>query len=78
MGKGSPEDVLTESAVGLSGKIGKSAVGDVEDMNFPEFHDSDCTKSCGLVESVQTPFVPKTHADAGLFLLLKAAELCRE
>ena len=31
-----------------------------------------------LVESVQTPFVPKTHADAGLFLLLKAAELCRE
>ena len=29
-------------------------------------------------ESVQTAFVPKTHADAGLFLLLKAAELCRE
>ena len=29
-------------------------------------------------ESVQTAFVPKTHADAGLFLLLKAAELSRE
>ena len=29
-------------------------------------------------ESVQTVFVPKTHADAGLFLLLKAAELSRE
>ena len=29
-------------------------------------------------ESVQTSFVPKTHADAGLFLLLKAAELSRE
>ena len=29
-GKGSPEDVLKERAVGLSGKIGKSAVGDVE------------------------------------------------
>ena len=28
-------------------------------------------------ESVQTAFVPKTHADAGLFLLLKAAELSR-
>ena len=26
-------------------------------------------------ESVQTAFVPKTHADAGLFLLLQAAEL---
>ena len=29
-------------------------------------------------ESVQTAFVPKTHADAGLFLLFKAAELSRE
>ena len=29
-------------------------------------------------ESVQTAFVPKTHADSGLFLLLKAAELSRE
>ena len=29
-------------------------------------------------ESVQTAFVPKSHADAGLFLLLKAAELSRE
>ena len=29
-------------------------------------------------ESVQTAFVPKTHADIGLFLLLKAAELSRE
>ena len=29
-------------------------------------------------ESVQTAFVPRTHADAGLFLLLKAAELSRE
>ena len=29
-------------------------------------------------ESVQTAFVPKTHADAGLFLLLQAAELSRE
>ena len=29
-------------------------------------------------ESVQTAFVPKTLADAGLFLLLKAAELSRE
>ena len=29
-------------------------------------------------ESTQTAFVPKTHADAGLFLLLKAAELSRE
>ena len=29
-------------------------------------------------ESVQTAFVPKTHADAGLFLLLKAEELSRE
>ena len=29
-------------------------------------------------ESVQTAFVPKTHADAGLFLLLHAAELSRE
>ena len=29
-------------------------------------------------ESVQTAIVPKTHADAGLFLLLKAAELSRE
>ena len=29
-------------------------------------------------ESVQTAFVPKTHADAGLFLLLKAAELSGE
>ena len=29
-------------------------------------------------ESVQTALVPKTHADAGLFLLLKAAELSRE
>ena len=29
-------------------------------------------------ESVQTAFVPKTHADTGLFLLLKAAELSRE
>ena len=29
-------------------------------------------------ESVQTVFVPKTHAHAGLFLLLKAAELSRE
>ena len=29
-------------------------------------------------ESVQTAFVPKTHADAGLFLLLKAAEVSRE
>ena len=28
--------------------------------------------------SVQTAFVPKSHADAGLFLLLKAAELSRE
>ena len=26
-------------------------------------------------ESVQTAFVPKTHAEVGLFLLLKAAEL---
>ena len=29
-------------------------------------------------ESVQTAFVPKTHPDAGLFLLLQAAELSRE
>ena len=29
-------------------------------------------------ESVQTAFVPRTHADAGLFLLLQAAELSRE
>ena len=29
-------------------------------------------------KSVQTAFVPKTHADAGLFLLLQAAELSRE
>ena len=29
-------------------------------------------------ESVQTAFVSKTHADAGLFLLLQAAELSRE
>ena len=29
-------------------------------------------------ESVQTAFVPKTHSDTGLFLLLKAAELSRE
>ena len=29
-------------------------------------------------ESVQTTFVPKTHPDAGLFLLLKSAELSRE
>ena len=29
-------------------------------------------------ESVQTAFVPKTHADVCLFLLLKAAELSRE
>ena len=29
-------------------------------------------------ESVQTAVVPKTHADAGLFLLLQAAELSRE
>ena len=29
-------------------------------------------------ESVQTAFVPKSHADAGLFLLLKAAELSPE
>ena len=29
-------------------------------------------------ESVQTAFVPKRHADAGLFLLLQAAELSRE
>ena len=29
-------------------------------------------------ESVHTAFVPKTHADAGLFLPLKAAELSRE
>ena len=29
-------------------------------------------------ESVQTAFVPKTHVDAGLFLLLHAAELSRE
>ena len=29
-------------------------------------------------ERVQTAFVPKTHADAGLFLLLQAAELSRE
>ena len=29
-------------------------------------------------ESVQTAFVPKTHADAGRFLLLQAAELSRE
>ena len=29
-------------------------------------------------ESVQAAFVPKTHADAELFLLLKAAELSRE
>ena len=29
-------------------------------------------------ESVQTAFVPRTHADAGLFLLLKAAEPSRE
>ena len=29
-------------------------------------------------ESVQTAFVPKTHADAGLFLLLQAAELSSE
>ena len=29
-------------------------------------------------ESVQTAFVPKAHADAGLFLLLQAAELSRE
>ena len=29
-GKGSPEDVLKECAVGLSGEIGKSAVEDVE------------------------------------------------
>ena len=28
-------------------------------------------------ESVQTAFVPKTHADAGPFLLLQAAELSR-
>ena len=27
---------------------------------------------------LQTAFVPKTHADDGLFLLLKAAELSRE
>ena len=27
---------------------------------------------------MQTAFVPKTHADAGLFLLLQAAELSRE
>ena len=31
-----------------------------------------------IYESVQTAFVPKTHADAGLFLLLQAAELSRE
>ena len=47
-----------------------------------------CEKSwatCGLkslpplrYESVQTAFVPKTHADAGLFLLLQAAELWTE
>ena len=40
-------------------------------------------KSLGLCvplryESVQTAFVPKTHADAGLFLLLQAAEVSRE
>ena len=29
-------------------------------------------------ESVQTAFVPQTHADAGLFLLMRAAELSRE
>ena len=29
-------------------------------------------------ESVQTAFVPRTFSDAGLFLLLKAAELSRE
>ena len=29
-------------------------------------------------ESVQTAFVPKTHADAGLFLLLQTAKLSRE
>ena len=29
-------------------------------------------------ENVQTAFVPKTHAEAGLFLLLTAAELSRE
>ena len=29
-------------------------------------------------ECVQTAFVPKTHADAGLFLLLQAAELSRD
>ena len=30
-----------------------------------------------IQECVQTAFVPKTHADAGLFLLLQAAELSR-
>ena len=30
------------------------------------------------IRSVQTAFVPRTHADAGLFLLLKATELSRE
>ena len=29
-------------------------------------------------ESVQTAFVPRTHADAGVFLLLKAAEVSRD
>ena len=29
-------------------------------------------------ESVQTAFVPKTHADAGVLLLLNAAEVSRE
>ena len=29
-------------------------------------------------ECVQTAFVPKTHADAGLFLLLQAADLSRD
>ena len=31
-----------------------------------------------LCETIQTTFVPKTHADAGMFLLVKAAELSRE
>ena len=35
-------------------------------------------KSLLRYESVQTAFEPKTHADAGLFLPLKAAELSRE
>ena len=43
----------------------RKVLGDVWLMSLPPLR----------YDSVQTAFVPKTHADAGLFLLLQAAEL---